>query len=528
MHHVMVSYLTDLNLQCLNIAAPRGTAKSTYASVAFPLWHIFLEDYYRQAMNLPRRLNVKTGLPEHCNVIISSKRQKDSNERISAIRSILNDSQEFKDLFGDYSSDYCKWKGKKLGENWEWKQDMIRLHDDSIISGYGSTGFHGRNHKNVRTTYVACDDYEDEANTKTAESMRANMQTIIGGVIPGLYPGFGRACIISTPVRADSMAVSLHNIWGQGEVHGRFSIWFKHSNANYKQSWTVPPEKIAGYEQKGYEVIDDRWGTWVQKPGLLFENWISRKSLENEKNSIAKNPRVSIGYYYRQYECQIVGDEERVFEEEWFDRTWDGEIIHAPNGTFLKIFRRGDEYFEEPEIVHVGVTCGYDLAYSVENTSSFSTACALGTDVNYHRYELGYIKERMFWGQLIDRLKRFQATFKPIISVMEANGPQKGTFDAARMAGLRVRKDSNIYENKVTRIEMLQEPMLNEKFWFKADTPAADEAYTFPRGKIDYLDSMEKANRVARRGTRMSMLTSNENKSDGFRVLEQNTTIWSA
>lgn len=528
MHHIMVKHLTNLKLKCINIAAPRGTAKSTYAAVALPLWHIFLEDYYRQAYKYPRRINLSTGLPEHCNVIISSKTKAQSIERLDAMKSILNESQEFKELFGDYSKDYCLWASKQKGEKYEWRQDLIRLHDDSIISGYGATGFHGRNWKNVRTTFVAADDYEDESNTKTPESMKANMAVIKGGVIPGLYPGFGRCAIISTPIRADSMAVSFHKAWGHGEIPGRFSVWFKHSNADYTQSWTIPESEVAVQEQRGNQVIEDRWGYWVTKPGLLFEDWIGREDLKNEKASVAKTPNISIGWYYRQHECQIVGDEERVFEEKWFDQTWDGEVVHASNGTFLKIYRRGDEYFDEPLMLHVGVTHGYDLAYSVENSSSFSTACSLATDVNENRYELGYVREKFFWGKLLDVLKRFQALYRPTISVMEANGPQKGTFEAARMAGLRVRKDNNIYENKISRIEMLQEPMLNGKFYFLEGSPASDEAYTFPRGRIDYLDAMEKANRVKRRGTRMKMLSDDEAQKKYSRVSVENNSVWAA
>ena len=213
--------------------------------------------------------------------------------------------------------------------------------------------------------------------------------------------------------------------------------------------------------------------------------------------------RSSADIYFRQYECQIIGDEERVFDEKWFDRTWDGELIHEVNGSFLKIYRRGEEYFEEPLYLHVGITVGYDAAYTVTNSSSFSTAAIIATDMDDNRYELPGMKAKLLYAQLVDAYLAIQHKFKPIYSMMECNGPQIGTWESMRKAGLRIRKDANIYEKKVERITTLQAPIMQEKYYFQPNSYATDEAFTFPRGTLDYLDALEKADRVRRRGTNL-------------------------
>ena len=55
--------------------------------------------------------------------------------------------------------------------------------------------------------------------------------------------------------------------------------------------------------------------------------------------------------------------------------------------------------------------------------------------------------------------------------------------------------------SKIMRIEQLQAPMSENMYYFHVDTPAKGEARSYPRGSLDYLDALEKADRCRLRGS---------------------------
>ena len=503
-HKDMESVLMDLDVIQLCMVAPRGHGKSTISCVAIALWHVFLEDTYRTIHGLPRRIDPSTGKPEHSYVLIQSKTQKDAKERLDSIKHILNNSPNFRALFGDWSKSTCP----------TWNMDAIELKNGTMIAVYGTgQNLHGRNHLNVRPTLLIVDDPENLENTKTPESKESNMRALIGSAIPGLYPTYGRAIVIGTPITPDCMVINLHHTWGTKMDHKEYkSKWFMH-DAEEQMNWTsIGQNEVQFTRNKGDKVIQNQYGYWIERKKVFWEAWLPKRGLLLKKEEIRENPGVPLGEYYRQYECKIIGDEERVFLQEYFDRTWDGHPVWDSSGrSFLEIHRLGSQEFAKPIYKHVIITGGYDAAYTVNNHSSYSTAAAIATDVDDNRYELPGLKTKVLFGQLVKIYLEFQKRYKLKRALGEANGPQAASFEQLQSAGLRIWKDANVYEKKIERISTLHQPISSGQYYFQEDTPFREEANTFPRGKIDYMDSFEKADRIRRRGTRAEYRPFNNN-----------------
>ena len=81
-----------------------------------------------------------------------------------------------------------------------------QLKDGSMIICKG-TGqqLRGIKHGNQRPTLIIVDDPEDENNTKTSESMEANLRWLLQSAVPSLDPKKGRIAIIGTPIHQRCM-----------------------------------------------------------------------------------------------------------------------------------------------------------------------------------------------------------------------------------------------------------------------------------------------------------------------------------
>ena len=492
-HYELEKRLMNLGCRQTNIVAPRGHAKSSIACISAVLWHMFGELYYRVSKGLPIR--GRPDSPQHSYTLIVSKTFSDAKQRMRHIKTVLGDtdigqySPQFREVFGDW--------GQKTARLWQ--QDQIILKDGSTIRSIGTgQNVHGLNEDNVRPTLVIVDDPENTENTKNQDAMRANMKWLYESIIPGLYPKFGRLVVIGTPLNTSCMVVRLHQTWLKDGIETD-SIWFMQSLSKNEHYYSLRP----GDKSEDHETIIDKWGTWEVRPGLLWEKWIDRKTMERRKQECADNESLSVGVFHRQYECQIRGDSEEIFKDEWFDNTWDGRLIFDNRGeAYLEIFREGDKEYDEPKHVHVGVSSGYDPAYSVSHTSSYTAAANIATTADDIRYELPWIYDKFDPNRTIAMYKHNQDSVRHRRAMCEANGPQLAFFEALQKAGMTIWKDSNVHKSKIERVAMLQWPIANNQFYFMESTPARSDAQDYPRGSMDYLDALEKADRCRIKGSR--------------------------
>lgn len=494
-HYDMAKRLTDLTVDRYNVVAPRGHAKSSIACTALALWHIFCEHLYRVAHGLPIRGTVEQ--PEHNYVLLIGHSLQDGKQKLTNIKKLLGEddgigaSIPLRTAFGDYSDRTAR----------TWQAEMVRLRGGHVIRCLGAKqNVHGLNEGNVRPTLVIVDDPENTENTKMVETMEANLRWLYESIIPGVYPEYGRVVVIGTPLEPRCMVVKLHRMWMSEDKGTTDSVWYRHSLTKHEQYYSTTHTKASRLNLRpdlGDEVVEDRHGVWLRRPGLLWPKWMSAKKMASIKKDCETEASLGLGAYYRQYECQIRGDTEEVFQDHWFDRTWEGSLVCDDYGeTFLKITRLGDEIFGagKEKMVHVRTITGYDPAYSVGAKSSNTAACALAVDREDNCYELPWVYGKYHPAESISLFLQQQEMTQHRRGVCEANGPQIAMFDLMRREGIRrLIKDSTVDRIKKDRVSVLQYPMANMKFWFKRGTPARDDALDFPGGSMDYLDAMAKA-----------------------------------
>ena len=495
MHYIIEGHLLDYRVKYLNLVAPRGTAKSTLVAVNYSLFHCFLEKYNRQMRGFPYDERQRF-------VLIMSKTEKSAQQRLSAIKACLGEkvpggevySKNFRRLFGNWGYTTAR----------TWQTNKIVLKDGTIISSTSLGGqVHGLNELGVRPTLVIFDDPEDENNTKTPQSIVSNRKILMTGLLPGLDEQFGRLILIGTPQCQACMVDFMHNVWSDDDDPLTFSMWFRQKVSENISMHTVPQSYVVRDDDKyGRKIMEDDMGRWLVYPNLLWPQYQTMENLMAKKRSMSKDPDIGPGGFTRAHECYMIAEEEKVFDPKWFDQTWEGEyVIDSRGERFLKITRRGDEVFQTPEYVHVGVTIGYDPAYTVNAWSSHTAACVIATDDDENRYELDWIYDKVLAREMLVKFKALQDKYMPNRSMSEANGPQVAHYHRMLEHGIIAGPDKMAQErSKMERIEQLQAPMVEGKYYFRPLTPARKEGRVFPKGSCDYLDAMEKADRIKLRG----------------------------
>lgn len=484
-HYEIEKRLMDLDSQAFNIVAPRGHAKSSLVAIAFVLWHIFLQDLYEYLSG--RTTEYKR---DHKYVVIVSKTYKEAAKRLNSIKLILGDSttgkfsKPFRALFGNFGSDTAS----------AWREDRIILKDGSIIESVG-TGqqIRGMLHDNQRPTLIVVDDPEDEENTRTFARMQNTRRWLLQGVIPARDPKIGRWIVIGTPQNTQCMVVHLHkalrgsSLWFMNDEATDTSFWSKR-NEDFEKDLDI--ESLADLDY-GDGDIDNNFN---QQDGVLWPEWMSRSELKTQRAMAVANGLK--GSYAREYECKIVGDEEQIFLPEFFENTWDGELLRDYMGRpYLRITHlRG----QEQEVIEkaVGLTAAIDPAFSISARADRTAIVNIATDVDGNIYELDWIYEKLHAAVLLDTIDANHTKFQPHTGVIETTAAQIFIAEELyRSRGINYVHDKP-QQKKVgegSRIERLQPLMVNGKFFHKKGSPLRSELLAYPRGRDDYSDAMEKA-----------------------------------
>jgi predicted phage terminase large subunit-like protein len=175
-HHEIYSDLRDSSLKRLLFASFRGSAKSTIASLVYPLWRVAFKRS-----------------DEDLFIIIISEAQAQSINFLNRIKYHLERSKPFKMLFGD------------MGPNTavRWTQNDIILRNGARILALG-TGqrIRGAIEGDTRPNLIILDDCESELNAGTPEARASNRAWITDAVIPSLADN-GRIIMIGTVIHED-------------------------------------------------------------------------------------------------------------------------------------------------------------------------------------------------------------------------------------------------------------------------------------------------------------------------------------
>lgn len=340
-----------------------------------------------------------------------------------------------------------------------WKNNEVVLKDGSMILCRGTGQMVvGLKHLNQRPTLIILDDPEDMNNTKTAESMEFNLRWLLNSLIPCRDPLRGRIVVIGTPQHERGMIEVLKEMGGWHTLH--------------------------------YKALQDD-GT------ALWPEWMSVEKLAQEKAAYESINRVSS--FYREYQCQIIGDEDQLFKPEYL-QTWEGffDKNHAGEN-FIYINKLNGETLKVQDIRPVTIFLGIDPASTLAQTSDYSTIVPIAVDRDLNRFVLPYFRKHVTPLRLADSILEWFSRYNPNKVRIESVGYQEMLREYLRskqyMPGLEIKE--NPRTSKSNRLEALEPPWVQKKIFLMPNMQELkDELYLYPRGKHDdLLDGLYYANK---------------------------------
>ena len=369
-------------------------------------------------------------------IVLVSRTQDHAIKLLGTIKDTIEYSESFRQIYGYWGQHNAK----------QWSKTEIELKDGSMIICKG-TGQQLRGIKvgSQRPTLIIVDDPEDENNTKTAEAMEQNLRWLLQSAVPSLDPRRGKICVIGTPQHQRCLVEVLKDMKGWVNMH--FS-----------------PD--------------------LDKKIALWEAWQPIEKLLQKKSELESIGRSSV--FYREYMCQIVGDEDQLFKDAYIQ-------YHSYE---LKIDKDDKHYLTDGDSeIPVNVFMGVDPASSVRKTADYSVIMPVAVDENNNRYILQYYRQRATPMQLAESIIEYFKLFKPVKVRVESVGYQEMLREYLRqrcdeekifISGLEIKE--NPRTSKSSRLETMQPYFAQKKmFMLESLVEMRDELLLYPRGKHDDL-----------------------------------------
>lgn len=374
-------------------------------------------------------------------IVLVSRTQDHAIKLLGTIKDTLDYSQQLRAIYGYWGQHSAK----------TWSKSEIELKDGSMIICKG-TGQQLRGIKvgSQRPTLIIVDDPEDENNTKTAEAMESNLRWLLQSAVPSLDPLKGKIAVIGTPQHQRCMVEILK------EMDGWVNMHFAPDMDNNKALW---------------------------------EEWQPIDKLQKKKRELESIARVSV--FYREYLCQIIGDEDQLFSEKYlkyhdYDYTIDDEGQH-----FLTDGK--------DKQIPVNIFMGVDPASSIRKTADYSVIMPIAVDKENNRYVLPYYRKRATPMKLAESIIQYFKMYKPSKVRIESVGYQEMLREYLRtrceeenifISGLEIKEAPRT--SKSSRLETMEPYFAQGKMHMKKDMlELKDELLLYPRGKHDdLLDGM--------------------------------------
>jgi len=369
-------------------------------------------------------------------IVLVSRTQDHAIKLLGTIKDTIEYSESFRQIYGYWGQHSAR----------QWAKSEIELKDNSMIICKG-TGQQLRGIKvgSQRPTLIIVDDPEDENNTKTAEAMEQNLRWLLQSAVPSLDPQKGKIIVIGTPQHQRCMVEILKEMKGWKNMH---------------------------------------FAPNLETNTALWEQWQPIKKLVQKKEELDSIGRSSV--FYREYMCQIVGDEDQLFKQEYIQ-------YHDYK---LKIDKDNNHYLEDGENEFpVNVFMGVDPASSVRKTADYSVIMPIAVDENNNRYILQYYRQRATPMQLAESIIEYFKLFKPVKVRVESVGYQEMLREYLRqrcdeeklfISGLEIKESPRT--SKSSRLETMQPYFAQKKMYIlKTMEELKDELLLYPRGKHDDL-----------------------------------------
>ncbi|MCA9243997.1 MAG: hypothetical protein KDA32_08595 [Phycisphaerales bacterium] len=262
-HRELLGLLEAPETRQMALVAPRGHAKSTCASLAYPLWAI---------CERKRR-----------NIVIITHESSLATQFVRDIRDELETNESILEEYGDLCRAPASKDGKSRIKRARWTQSKLTTATDITIQAKGSgASFRGVRVGPYRPDLVICDDLEKDDQVTTEEGRRKLEHWMRRVVMPALAPD-GQIVVIGSLIHYDSLLANLRD-------RRRWPRW---SYRVYRA--LEAPADVDGQHR-------------------LKALWPARWSVER---LLAEKERVGTLAFEQEYQANPIDDSIRVFREEW-------------------------------------------------------------------------------------------------------------------------------------------------------------------------------------------------------------------
>lgn len=469
MHYAIEEALLDPFKENVSIVAPRASGKSSVGVELNALHHLFCYDRYLYEMG-----HAESGDLTPRYVVIISKTQREAKARLNTIKRVLGHdgsySSNFRKVFGNWGEDTAS----------VWQEDFIQLKNGSAVRAIGMRQ-PGRGMKagTQRPTLSIVDDGEDEENTRTPEALEKNLRWLEQVVVPAMSrTGFSKVVVIGTPINTDCMVVKLF------ETPGWHSMWFKNQPDQKRSMWWSEAEN-----------------QWHYYKDVLWPDIEPAERLIDRKEKLEAMGLLSS--FYREYCCEIVGDEDQIFLPE-YEMYYEGELrFDEAEQPYMRITKRSSrgsqtlKELEKPQEFPVSVVMAVDPAASQNIRADKTAIAAIAIDKFDNLYVLPYVHERLMPHQIIEKIVGQEKVYKPARLVVETSAAFGFVTDYL-WKDHRIRamtdKPTQAKKGEGSRLEAMQPLMKQGRIWMMKDmSDLAEQFRMYPRGKDDLIDALEKA-----------------------------------
>ena len=320
-HYEIYKALSDETLRRVLIAAPRGTAKSTVTSLILPLHKVAFKPSDRDLF-----------------IVIISESQSQSINFLSRIKYHLENSKNFKQMFGDY--------GPTTAKRWT-NNDIVLANGSRIVAVGTGQRVRGFIEGDTRPNLIIVDDYESELNAATAEGRAKNRKWMTEAVIPSLSDD-GRVVLIGTVISEDCFlywakeSTAWHVLW--------YSIWDEEGESIWKERF--PIDRIKQIKEE-FESVGNLNG--------FYQEYMNEA--QSPDNAPFKPEYIKLHHYtYKREGGQNI-----------ITRTIDGDTVRKP----------------------VDIYCGIDPASSLSARADFFVIATIGIDSDNNKYIVDIFRDRV-------------------------------------------------------------------------------------------------------------------------------------
>lgn len=274
-HEELLGTLGDHQERMIEVLGFRGSAKSTFGSLALPLW---------AALEYPKLYPfiipiADTGIQAGTN-IANIKEELENNELIK---------QDYGDIKGDFVADWT------LDSEEEWQsKNMLLSNGVRIMARSRGQKVRGLRHRQFRPKLVIVDDPEDLEWVRTKENRDKTERWLKGEVIPAIDELSGRLVVIGNQLHTDALMSRL--------------------------------KRDKTFKQLDYPLVKNGKITWLGK-------------YPNQEALDAQRDKVGLNAYQREYLLKVVPEEGADVHEDWikyYDKV-PPEMENGLNGTGIDL-----------------------------------------------------------------------------------------------------------------------------------------------------------------------------------------------